>query len=87
MSKLAVELADLISYEEGTITEENRNILFQSLVDTGHAWTLQGFYGREACRLIASGIIKVKDFDSLPNMAKSHIEDLKISFENMLRSR
>lgn len=37
-------------------TEEEIIEAFQHLINTGAAWTLQGFYGRNAARLIELGI-------------------------------
>lgn len=36
-------------------TEEEIIEAFQHLINTGSAWTLQGFYGRTAASLINSG--------------------------------
>lgn len=44
-------------YEEGELGEEEMLELFQHLVDTGLAWSLQGSYGREAARLIDAGLV------------------------------
>ena len=38
-------------------TEEEQIEAWQYLVDTGLAWTLQGWYGRTAAGLIEQGII------------------------------
>lgn len=36
-------------------TEQATKQAWQFLIDTGHAWTLQGFYGRTANHLIKCG--------------------------------
>ena len=50
----------IIDYESGMLDEEGIIKLFQHLVDTEQAWTLQGHYGRTAKALIEAGYITPK---------------------------
>ncbi len=56
------ELIDLIiKYETGGFDTDQQYIdFFQELIDTGHAWTLQGHYGRLAKALIDAGYCQTK---------------------------
>jgi hypothetical protein len=47
----------IIEFETGEATEEQVIELFQYLVDTGLAWSLQGTYGRNAEALLEAGVI------------------------------
>lgn len=51
----------IIDFETGDVTEEQVLELFQHLVDTGLAWSLQGHYGRTAQALIDAGLITKGD--------------------------
>jgi len=47
----------IVDYEAGDLSEEEAIALFQELVDSGLAWSLQGSYGRTAKNLIEAGLI------------------------------
>ena len=49
------EVGAIMDFESGELDDEGIVELFQHLVDNGHAWILQGFYGRMATALIKSG--------------------------------
>ena len=51
----------IIAYEIGQLHEFEIVELFQKLVDTGLAWSLQGHYGRTATALIEAGLITKGD--------------------------
>jgi hypothetical protein len=45
----------IIAYENGDLDETETIELFQGLIDSGTAWSLQGSYGRTAMALIEAG--------------------------------
>jgi hypothetical protein len=47
----------IIEFENGELSEDAIIELFQTLVDNGLAWKLQGFYGRTAQQLIDLGMV------------------------------
>ena len=52
------QLNKIIAYEQGDLDEDETLALFQELVNTGLAWTLQGHYGRTATSLLEAGMIQ-----------------------------
>lgn len=46
----------MIQFEQGDLSDEAIIDLFQELINTGLAWSLQGSYGRMAHNLIDAGL-------------------------------
>src|SRR5207248_2797649 len=53
--KTAGLVDDVMSWEQGDMSEEDEIAFFQRLIDSGDAWKLQGAYGRNAQALIDAG--------------------------------
>lgn len=51
------QLAQIIAYENGDLDHDDIVALFQSLLDSGLVWQLQGHYGRTAQALLDAGLI------------------------------
>jgi hypothetical protein len=53
-------VSNIIAFESGELEENEIIELFQHLVNTGLAWSLQGSYGRTASALIDAGLVEGK---------------------------
>lgn len=47
----------MMAFEDGELGQDETVELFQELVDSGLAWSLQGSYGRAAQALIEEGLV------------------------------
>lgn len=52
------EVGFIMAFEGGELSDDEVIEGFQHLVDNGHAWSLQGSYGRAAAALIQQGLVK-----------------------------
>mgnify|MGYP003994084759 FL=1 len=57
-----MNVQDIIDYENGDMDWDRIVDMFQKLIDSGQAWTLQGSYGRMAKRLINDGDCIAKEY-------------------------
>jgi len=57
-----MNVQDIIDYESGQMDWDRIVEMFQKLIDSGEAWTLQGSYGRMAKRLIDNGDCIAKQY-------------------------
>ena len=55
MNETIDTMSAIIDYENGELSDDDTIALFQSLIDSGLAWNLQGHYGRTAASLLDSG--------------------------------
>ena len=53
-------VSKIMRYESGLMSEDDTINFFQQLINTGHAWTLQGHYGRMAKHFINIGVCDAK---------------------------
>lgn len=49
------DIDTMLAYENGDLSDDETVSFFQSLIDSGLAWQLQGHYGRTARALIEAG--------------------------------
>ena len=70
------ELNSIIEFESGNPTSGEFIELFSNLVKNGHAWSLQGNYGRTAQGLISRGIL-----DKKGKINKKKITELGINLD------
>jgi hypothetical protein len=55
------QLDMIVRWEEGELDETDTVELFQSLIDSGLVWRLQGSYGRFAQALIDNGLCHYRE--------------------------
>jgi hypothetical protein len=56
LRKVSRQIDEVVKYESGELDDETTIALFQSLIESGLAWSLPGNYGRTATELITLGV-------------------------------
>jgi hypothetical protein len=64
----------LIAFEGGELDDIDTVLFFQYLIDTGQAWSLQGFYGRTAKSLIEQGYCFRADDLNRPGIVDASVD-------------
>lgn len=67
-------ITQLMAWENGELDEAQEAALFQSLIDSGLAWSLQGMYGRRAMDLINAGVCHAAHTGSFFNHPKANTD-------------
>lgn len=79
--KSASMLDQIIRYENGEMEHYEVVELFQGLIETGQAWTLQGHYGRMAIRLMEMGLVSPSKKTRLRKTGETHSNGWPIYME------
>ena len=61
LRKVSQQLDQVVKYESGELDDPTTIELFQSLIESGLAWSLPGNYGRTASELITLGVCHPAD--------------------------
>jgi hypothetical protein len=61
LRKVSQQLDQVVKYESGELDDPTTIELFQSLIESGLAWSLPGNYGRTASELISLGVCHPAD--------------------------
>jgi len=61
LRKVSQQLDQVVRYESGELDDPTTIELFQSLIESGLAWSLPGNYGRTASELISLGVCHPAD--------------------------
>jgi hypothetical protein len=61
LRKVSQQLDQVVKYESGQLDQPTTIELFQSLIESGLAWSLPGNYGRTASELITLGVCRPVD--------------------------
>ena len=60
-----IDVTKVMRFEEGDMDDDELIEFFQSLIDSGDAWRLQGMYGRTAMALIEDGLCTMPEKEEI----------------------